>query len=549
MKLSISVDNFKKLREENYTYVDKSLFIEEVLNTSPQVQLITRPRRFGKTLNLSMLSHFFDMSQDNRELFKGLAIEKQPCFKECGSRPVIFVSFKGLKATTYESFVSLYSQMISNLYSKHSEIKGSLDPAQANLFQQMIDQEANEGQLMVAIAQLMCYFEQHFGQKVMLLIDEYDSPITEAYQAGYYEPAITFMRVALGESLKGHSSLDKAVVTGILRISKESIFSDLNNVRVYTVLDTAFQDHFGFKEEDIIALLKEAGRHDQLQEVRNWYNGYQIGKAIVYNPWSLISYLEDPENECQPYWINTSGNNLIHQLLTGAGPGTHAILLDLINDGSVETLVYPQTTLRDLDGKALWSLLLYSGYLTLQTRTRKGSRLYYSLRIPNTEVKQLYQDIFLQWMDDRIGESKVADMLDALTKGDLEIFEHHFSRLVRETLSYYDTAGDAPERVYHAFVLGLLANLDYRYHVRSNRESGLGRYDLMMIPKDTNERGVILEFKLATDPTNLDEQAEAALAQIQAKDYAAELKAQGVQAYTSLGIAFCGKEVRIAQGR
>lgn len=547
MKPAKGIDDFKKLRERNYTYVDKSLFIEDVIEDPAEVQLITRPRRFGKTLNMSTLSYFFDCNQESRHLFKGLSIEKRPCFEEYGTRPVIFLTFKELKTDDFETFLVLYSSMMSVLYQKHGYVRASLEPVDLENYDRVLHRKAEKGDLLKAIMQLTTWLEAHHGKKVVLLIDEYDSPIHEAYQAGYYEPLITFLRGALGNTLKGNLALHKAVLTGILRISKESIFSDLNHIEVSTVLDSRFDNRFGFTEDEVEDLLQQADRQEQLAEVRNWYNGYRIGNAIVYNPWSLLSYIGDPSGECKTYWVNTSSNNLIYELLTQAEVGTHETLTDLINDGQVESPIHPQATLRNLNGKALWSLLLFSGYLTSAGSVRKGARIYYRLCIPNTEVRSLYQDIFMEWLDNRISESAVANLLDALVQGDIPTFERHFGKLVRETLSFYDASGDAPERVYHAFVLGLLANLDYRYYIRSNRESGYGRYDLMMIPRDSSEIGVIVEFKLADSPETLEEEATRALAQITVKDYAAELKAQGVTRYNQIGIAL-GKQIKVVGG-
>lgn len=545
MKLTTGVDDFKELIEKSYTYVDKTLLIEDVIENSAKVKLITRPRRFGKTLNMSMLAHFFDNSRDNRHLFKGLQIEKRPCFEELGSRPVISLSFKELKADDFESFLILFASLMSQLFQKHDYLIESLSEFDINVFRLIAGNQGEEAHLMGAISQLMQWLEQHHGKKVLLLIDEYDSPIDEAYNSGYYEPVITFMRGTLGSALKGNPALHKGVLTGILRISKESIFSDLNNLRVYTVTDALFAERFGFLEGDVVNLLTEAGREDQQEEVRFWYNGYKIGKAVVYNPWSVISFLDEPDAICQPYWVNTSSNNLIYKLLTEAETGTQEVLRNLINGETVETPIFSQTTLRYLDEAALWSLLLYSGYLTVDHSERRGSRIYHHLRIPNEEVRLLYQDIFMRWLNVHVGTSNMNKMLKALIQGKIDIFAFHFQDMVLTMLSYFDTRRHPTERFYHAFVLGLLANLDYRYHIRSNRESGYGRYDLMMIPKDPSERGVIMEFKVAQSEEALDAEAQAALDQIAEKKYPAELEAQGVTAYTLLGIAFFGKQTKV----
>lgn len=546
MNIPIGIDDFGKLREEDYSYVDKSRFIEEVISNRAEVLRITRPRRFGKTLNMSMLAHFFDNRADNRHLFKGLQIESRPCFEEIGTRPVIFLSFKELKTRDYQTFLMRFREMMARLYIEHEYLLENLSEFEKDPYRLIAAEKAEEGSLMGALLRLTRHLEKHHGKKVVMLIDEYDSPIDEAYQEGFYESLITFMRGTLGSALKSNTSLHKAVLTGILRISKESIFSDLNHVEVHTVLSSGFVDYFGFTEKETLALLERANRQEQMDEVRRWYNGYQLRDTVIYNPWSLLNFLKQ-NGELKPYWVNTSDNNLIHALLTGAHVSIQETLEELINGGTVTSPIYAQTTLRDLDEEALWSLLLFSGYLTVDGHIRQGDEDLYKLRIPNQEVRHLYKNVFHRFVIKRMGRSDLIKMLNALTQAEIETFEHYFQRLVSETLSYYDTAGDAPERVYHAFVLGLLANLDYRYHVRSNRESGFGRYDLMMIPKDKSERGVIMEFKLTKDKSKLDEKVQAALDQIKAHNYAAELHAQGIVSVTELGIAFCGKQVMVRQ--
>lgn len=545
MKIPIGIDDFMEIRNKAYTYVDKTLLIAEILGNPAKVQLITRPRRFGKSLNMSMLAYFFDLLGNHRALFLGLAIAQSPSFEELGSRPVISLSFKGLKADDFKTFLIRFSDMMAQAYRHHHYLLATLDAAEQVYFQSILEQSAEKGYLMGSISHLMHWLRRHHAKKVVLLIDEYDSPINEAYQTGFYEPVITFMRGALGEALKGNLALHKAVLTGILRISKESIFSDLNHIEVHTVLDEEFAPFFGFTEAETSKLLKDAGQSEKIKDVQAWYNGYKIGDHIIYNPWSLLNYLKR-KFILQPYWVNTSGNKLIYQLLTQADKDTQEALMGLINNGTVETSIHAQTSLQNLNGKALWSMLLFSGYLTVQDRLSKGSRFFYRLRIPNTEVKLLYQDIFMEWMDQQLGQLSALDLQEAFVKGDLETFQRQFSELIVKTMSFHDSAGKEPERVYHAFVLGLLANLDYRYHIRSNRESGYGRYDLMMIPKDPSENGVIMEFKVAAHESSLDDEAQAALAQIKGKNYAAELIAQGISSYIRMGIAFNGKQVAFA---
>lgn len=549
LSLPIGIDNFKTLITEAYHFVDKSLLAQEVWNSPAQVQLITRPRRFGKTLNLSMLYHFFNIREDNRALFGGLAIEKAPVFAECNQHPVIFISFKDLNAPDYETFLDHVTNMMSLLYDQHRGVIPHLSEAQQRDFQRMIDKKGNLADLMGALAALTRALKQAYNKSVILLIDEYDSPVHEAYRHDYYQKIVDFLRRALGEALKGNDALKKAVLTGILRISKESIFSDLNNISVVTVLDEPYCDKFGFTEAEVANLLELAQRGDRESDVRTWYNGYNIGNAVIYNPWSLLQFLNDSQGRCQPYWVNTSSNNLIHQLILEAQPSTQAIVESLMQGGTIESLIRTQPNFRNLSQSALWSLLLFSGYLTLDHSVieEDGSPSHH-LRIPNREVWNLFRDIFYTFFDERMGQSEMDKMLQALVQGDLQAFGDMLGTLVRTTLSYYDTAHD-PERVYHAFVLGLLVNLSNRYTIRSNRESGYGRYDLMLIPKSPNDPGIIMEFKTAQTPDELDAALAAGMTQIKEQQYQTELKAQGISKHMEIAVAFCGKHVKVTGER
>lgn len=548
MKYPIGVDNFKELIEEGYSYVDKSLFIEEITDNSAKVLLITRPRRFGKTLNMNMLAHFFDHRQENRHLFKGLAIEDHPSMEQCGSLPVIFLTFKKLKARNFELFQGLFRNMMADLYRNHLYLMDHFNSFDLKEFNAIASGEASENLLIGSLTKLMQWLHVHHGKRVLLLIDEYDNPIQEAFAQGYYPEVISFMQGVLGNALKGNDALHKGVLTGILRIAKASIFSDLNNLEVVTVLDKPFCQYFGFTEDEVISLLEAEDQIERLEAVRRWYNGYQIGSSIVYNPWSVINDLRHRDEPCKTYWLDTSSNSLVHQLILEAPPNTFSTIEHLMQKGTIKDPVNPQSNLYNLNPSELWSLLLYSGYLTLDHREHNpDSIVSYHLRIPNLEVWHLYKSVFYGFFDGRVGSSQMEIMLQALTRTDLETFSRIFRQLVTQTLSYFDTQGPQPERFYHAFVLGLLAYASNTHHIRSNRESGFGRYDLMMIPKRADQRAVIFEFKSADSTDALEHVAQNALDQIEAKDYRAELYAQGFQAITELGIAFYGKQVHILE--
>lgn len=547
LKVPIGIDDFKEVIEGGFVYVDKTLMIEEVQAQPAKVLLLPRPRRFGKTLCMSMLAHFFDLASASRDLFRGLAIESRPCFERQGTAPVLFISFKNLKAPSYELFLRKFRALVKRLYRDHlylSDQLGTLDREDFYALAKGVDDPADLASALFELSQLLY---QHHGKQVVLLIDEYDSPIHEGYAAGYYEQVIGFMRDCLGSALKGNSALEKAVLTGILRVAKESIFSDLNNVDVFTLLERPFADKFGFTEDETAALLQRAGLSDHMAKVRGWYNGYLIGDTVIYNPWSLLKFMNNPSEGCRPYWVNTSANLLVREQLLHASVSVQDALKSLLNGGVVQTTISDQTVFRDLqrDDSTLWSFLLFSGYLTVASWEEQDRDRLYNLRVPNEEVLWVYEDIILGWLRREVGTNEVEGLLRALLEADIPMLQERLANLVAATLSYYDTGGKGQERVYHMFVLGLLAHLSGRYTIRSNRESGLGRYDLMMLPKNPADRGIIMEFKAATDSCQLEPCLEAALAQMESRHYAQELEAAGITHYSEIAVAFFGKQVAL----
>ena len=486
LKAPIGIDDFKKLIEQDYLYVDKTLMIEEVLDTPAEVQLITRPRRFGKTINMSTLRYFFDCLQENSsELFRGLAIETRPCFELLGSHPVISLTFKNLKADTFDIFLGLFATMMSDLYDEHDYLLEGLKKTERKKFEDIIGEEAPQARLMDSLAFLTKLLERHHGSKVILLLDEYDSPIHEGYAHDYYDKVISMMRPFLGKALKSNTSLEKAVLTGILRMANESIFSDLNNLKVFTLLEVPFSDKFGFTTAEIGNLLKKADRGSQIDQVDQWYNGYLMGETVIYNPWSILNYLDDQQGMFQSYWVNTSANLLIRDQVFQASPEVHGQLGLLMEGSAVETLVLQHTVFRSLTAnpQTLWSFLLFSGYLKVSKRVRRQNEDYYHLAIPNLEVQLLFKHIILEWLNENYGQAHMDNLLKSLIDGNFQDFEVLLADLVVNILSYYDTEKRYAERVYHSFVLGLVAHLSDRYEIGSNREAGLGRYDLLMRPR------------------------------------------------------------------
>lgn len=547
LKLPIGIDNFKKVIEGGYVYVDKTLMIEEVLNTSANVQLITRPRRFGKTITLSMLRYFFDQEVAGAHLFSGLAVEKRPCFQHAGMSPVIFVSFKDIKEKDHPTFLSKLRNLLSDLFTEHYSLVQHLLPHEVKRFTAILEREGDEAELQDALGWLMTLLARRHNREVYLFIDEYDTPIHTGYVNGYYEDLIQFMRGFLGKALKGNNALAKAVLTGILRVARESIFSDLNNVDVFTLLSHSFSNKFGFTQEEVDGLLALFHMEDKRESVAQWYNGYLCGGETIYNPWSILNYLDKASLGFKPHWVNTSSNDLIHEQLLRADSDVQDLLQQLLRGETVETLIHEQIVFQnlELDSQILLSFLLFSGYLTIESHFQKERRSHYRLKIPNLEVLLLYQDIFMQWMVRQIGVGKVGALLKSLMNGDFTTLNTTLGELVRATLSYYDTAADGTERVYHAFMVGMLVHLGNRYEITSNREAGLGRYDLMMRPREMDQPGIVMEFKAVKSPDQLDAALDSALEQMADRDYAAPLKLAGVRKRRDIAVAFCGKNVQV----
>ena len=546
VRLPLGISDFKKVREGDYTFVDKSLLIAEVLDYPTEVILLTRPRRFGKTLNLSMLRYFFDMSTPaNRQLFDGLAIAASKHIKQQGSCPVVFITFKDLKANNFEHFSQGLQRLLAETYQSYGYLEEGLAPLDRNAYSEIVSGKANHTRMVEAIFNLTKWLHERHGQNVVLLIDEYDTPIHTAWSAGYFPEAINMIRGLFGKALKDNENLKKAVLTGILRISNGSIFSDLNNVSVFTLLNNSFSDRFGFTGEEVRELLTQAGRENQMEVVAGWYNGYRVGATTIYNPWSMAQYIQRNEGFI-PYWVNTSSNLLIRELLLKAGPEIHEGIQVLITGGTFRTRVLEHAVFSDFmdNTKAFWSFLLFSGYLTVAEAHWDDDHFVYDLKIPNREVGFLYKEIFVNWLDSRVGDSRLQALLKTLIAGEFQQFENLLNMLVRGVLSYYDTAGRQPERVFHAFVLGLLLNLGNRYEISSNKEAGLGRYDILMRPRNQVDPGIIIEFK-SSSGEDREKGLQQALDQIRQRDYATALREAGVSRWWAVAVSYHGKAVLV----
>jgi hypothetical protein len=553
-KLPIGLSDFKRIIEENYYYVDKSLFIREIIDDPSLVLLILRPRRFGKTLNLSMLRYFFEKTAaDTGYLFRDLAIGRQGVeyTGKQGQYPVIYLTFKDVKSDSWEKCLEQMKRVIGEEYRRHNYLLEStvLDRQEENEYREIINLTVGEVALENSLLKLSVYLERYHRRKTMILIDEYDISIQSGYINGYYPKIINLIRNIFSGAFKDNISLEKGVLTGILRVAKESLFSGLNNLEVCTVLNPEFSGYFGLLEEEVAEILAYYEIASQTEAVKSWYNGYVFGEKTIYNPWSIINYAKNWENGFLPYWVNTSGNDLVKRIITRSGQEVKEDLEQLLRDEGIVKPIDDNVVFGEIENNpnTIWSFLLCSGYLKYTAKDLADGKWYCRLQIPNQEVKYLYREIISGWFQQSIYHDKLQKMLKALTSADIETFEAIFREFVAKSFSFFDTSREEPEKVYHAFVLGLLVSLRDDYEVKSNRESGYGRYDVMLIPKDLSRRGVIFEFKKVNPVRreSLEEAVAAALKQIDEKKYEQELRERGVKEILKLGIAFQGKEVLI----
>lgn len=542
--LPIGISNFKKIIEENYYFIDKSLLIEELLKTGSAVTLLPRPRRFGKTLNLSMLKYFFDIEnkEKNRILFKNLLIEKSDYMKFQGEYPVIHISFKDIKNSNWQDCLEKIRLEISMLYENYSFIINKLSPLEKNIFEEILYKKSDLGTLSNSLLYLSKMLKNYYSKDVVILIDEYDTPLTSAYVSNYYEDAIYFFRNILSTTLKDNNYLAFGVITGITKVAKESIFSGLNNINVGTILDNKYK-HFGLLESEVEILLKYYNLEYQIDEVRKWYNGYKFGEDKIYNPWSILNYSND--KKIKPYWINTSSNDLIKELLKNKSQELQEDLEELFLGKEIEKTILDGIIYSDLNRlSTIWSLFFYSGYLTYENEIISPitGDITYSLKIPNEEVKSFFRGAFLEHSSKGRPEL-YSKMMENLYYGNIDCFSKLLKENYKLAVSYHDT--DSNEKYYHNFMLGVLLILSEKYEISSNRESGDGRYDIAMFPKEKEQHGIIFEFKYSKNKTNLENSSKEALNQIREKEYFQYMRGKGIKNIVCIGIAFTGKELNI----
>lgn len=557
--ISIGKQSFSSLREHDNFFVDKTNFIKEWWEKEDDITLIARPRRFGKTLNMSMLECFFSNKYAGRaDLFEGLSIWEEEKYRQLqGTYPVIFLSFGSVKADNLTEAKIQIKQEIAALYEENRYLlkKDILSDNERNLYNRTTEQ-MDDTTAQKAIRNMAAWMHRYYGKNVIILLDEYDTPMQEAYLQGYWDEFTSFIRSLFNATFKTNPYLERAIMTGITRVSKESIFFDLNNLEVVTTTSGAYEDSFGFTEPEVFAALDEFGMSDKKDEVKQWYDGFTFGNhRDIYNPWSITNYLR--KGKLNSYWAATSSNGLVSRLIQTASVDVKEKMEDLLKGQEIvvnfdEQIVYDQL---DQDEDAIWSLLLASGYLKVKKIDYRGITLdpWYTLNITNTETRSMFRAMFRGWFKNQ--RANYGDFMKALIEGDLEAMNYYMNKVALTTFSYFDVGSgngqdSEPERFYHGFVLGLIAEHVEDYEIRSNRESGFGRYDIMMIPQDYEKHpAIVMEFKVCSrmKTESLEEAVQSALKQIQEKNYDAELLAQGIPTdrIRHYGFAFEGKKVLI----
>ncbi len=549
--IGIGESDFKMLRMQKLYFIDKSLYIKDIIDNTNKVVLVTRPRRFGKTLNMSMLKYFFDCdSKDSKELFKGLKIMEQgeKYTSQMEAYPCIYLTMKDLNVRKYEfMLMQLKTALMEIFFEKRYLLENEIPKGEKKVFNKILAADINEMELLNSIRILTKLMFNYYNKPVMLFIDEYDVPLQTAYIEGYYEEAIKFLRTFYVTTFKDNPYLKKTVLTGVSRVAKESIFSGANNFKVYTVLDDEFADDFGITSEEVDKALKDFNLEGKKEEVKKWYDGYRIGNVEgIYNPWSLLNFLVD--EKLVPYWVNTSSNDLIKRTLKNSVT-VKGKMERLLKGEAIEVPINLETIIVGIENNEdnIWGLMLGTGYLKVVETVNLEEGIY-KVQLPNYEIKLMFQDMVREWFKDKGIGNNLKDILQDLVDLNLKEFERKFRVLVEGMFSYMDVGRNTAENFYHAFVLGMLVGLKDSYYVNSNRESGFGRYDIMLEPHDKSQNSFIIEFKVADemDEPSLEQAVENGKKQIEEKDYENSLKERGFSNITKIVFAFKGKEFKIA---
>jgi len=552
--IPIGIEDFKEIIDRNCYLVDKTLLIKDLLDSTAKVTLFTRPRRFGKTLNMSMLRSFFEKTEeDNSYLFDGLKISEagDKYIKQMGQYPVISISLKSMKQSSYEDAFEKFKDIVLSEFERNDNILSSdkLKPMQRKKFENIYNGTANNSTYFTALKLLSDCLFTVYNKNVIVLIDEYDVPLENAYFNGFYDEMINLIRSVFESVLKTNDSLEFAVLTGCLRISKESIFTGLNNLKVYSVSDTAFSQYFGFAEDEVKQIVEYYELDHCFAELKKWYDGYIFGGTEIYNPWSVLNYIStartDKNNFFRAYWANTSSNNIIHELIVKGDRKIRDDIEKLIMGTSIDKPLYEDITYVNMNVKSdcIWSFLLHTGYLKLVKMYQQGVQMWFTAVIPNLEIVSVYENTFRQWFDESIRAADKSILLKAVLDGNAELFQLEVNRWLLKSISYHD----GYENFYHGFLVGLLEYSD-EFLVESNRESGTGRNDIIVKNVLMHDIAVVIEIKTVRDGETLDGQCNAALEQIEKNQYTVNLGYEGYKNIVKLGIAFKGKQCMVKRG-
>ena len=555
-KLPIGISDFKKIIDGNYYYFDKTELIKSIIGEPGEVKMFTRPRRFGKTLNMSMIKYFFDIENKdkNKKLFENLKISENEYFEKQGTAPVISISFRNYDESSWENGFEMIKNTISDLYDEFEFVKENLSARKKEKYDSILFNRATEATWKLSLLDLTKYLYEYYGKKVVVLIDEYDQPIIDSYVKGYYQEAISFFKTFYGVVLKDNNYLEMGIMTGILRVATENIFSGFNKLRVHTILDNRFTEYFGITESEVEQALKDFDLEFELKDVQRWYNGYLFGDIKVYNPWSIINFLND--EKLKPYWVNTSGNELIKLYLKKLKNEIFDDFSKLLNKKSILRRIDENMTFANLEAnyeENIWNLFFHSGYLTLAEEVQDDEEQVY-LKIPNEEILKMFSKMFIEVYFENY--NSFYNMVYSLKNGDIETFKKELRKILLENVGIFDVSGVYKEQFYHGLMLGIILTLKNEYEITSNNFAGKGRYDLLLKPKNLEKRkeGIILELKVVNAMENLSEdkifeklenECDIALQQIEKKEYASVLKNSGVENVLKIGIAFFGKEVAV----
>lgn len=550
--LPIGIDDFKELVTKSYYYVDKTLFIKEILDRRGGAKLFARPRRFGKTLNLSMLRYFFEDvpklpgGQENASLFEGLAIMRagKQYLRHMGKYPVISISLKSAKQRNYEEAFACLKESIAKEYVRHERLieTGLENEVDLEKYRRIRNRQAERTEYLTSLEFLSDCLYQVTGEKSILLVDEYDVPLENAYFAGFYDEMLTFIRSLFESALKSNPALEFAVITGCLRISKESIFTGLNNLTIYSILSKNYDEYFGFTQQEVSKILDTYGCSEKEELVKKWYNGYLFGSAQVYNPWSVMNFVEenlaDPQAFPRPYWMNTSSNSIVRDLVERADAGAKKEIEDLIAGGTIKKPVYENITYEDVYASQdnLWNFLFFTGYLKMAHKSFESDMLYIAMAIPNVEIRYIYRTAIREWFGQKIERADFSLFYQSILEGNCALAEGFISKQLSESISYYDNA----ENFYHGYLVGVLSGLE-GYAMDSNKEYGIGRPDIVLEPFDPKRPAIIIEVKRTDSFGHMEALCGRALKQIEEKKYAAELEAKGYGVIRKYGFCFCRK--------